>query len=154
MAEVGIEERVRRCQQHRARSVGSWCREHGGWRRRRVVEPALQRARHARTERARACVRALSADGPSGNVDTQHGITQITVGTGGEDLDTLARTSPTTFSNPNVVTGQDQAFGVMKLSLNPDSFSWDYKPALAGPLATDPTAAMSYSDSGSSKCRG
>lgn len=91
---------------------------------------------------------------PSGNVDSQHGITQITVGTGGEDLDTLARASGTTFSNPNVVTGQDQAFGVMKLSLNPDSFSWDYKPALAGPLATDPTAAMSYSDSGTAKCRG
>ena len=49
---------------------------------------------------------------------------------------------------------KDQAFGVMKLSPHPDSFSWDYKPALAGPLATNPTAAMTYSDSGTAKCRG
>lgn len=90
---------------------------------------------------------------PSGHADPQHGITQITVGTGGEDLDTLARTS-SGFSNPNVITGQDQAFGAMKLSLHPDSFSWDYQPALAGPVAANPTAAMSYSDSGTAKCRG
>ncbi|MBV8528930.1 MAG: metallophosphoesterase [Candidatus Dormibacteraeota bacterium] len=90
---------------------------------------------------------------PSGKFDPKHGITQITVGTGGEDLDTLARTG-SSFDNPNVVTGQDQAFGVMKLTLKGNSASWSYQPALAGPLATDPTAAMAYSDSGSVKCQG
>jgi hypothetical protein len=89
---------------------------------------------------------------PAGNYDPRHGITQITVGTGGEDLDTLAVENGH-FSNPNVVTAQDQAFGVMKLSLHPDSYSWDYEPAMAGPGA-DPTTAMAYSDSGSASCRG
>jgi hypothetical protein len=89
---------------------------------------------------------------PAGNYDPRHGITQITVGTGGEDLDTLAVENGK-FSNPNVVTAQDQAFGVMKLSLHPHSYSWDYQPAMAGPGA-DPATAMAYSDSGSAACRG
>jgi hypothetical protein len=49
---------------------------------------------------------------PAGQYDPQHGIPQITVGTGGEGLDTLA-TENGHYSNPNVVTAQDQAFGVM-----------------------------------------
>jgi hypothetical protein len=52
-----------------------------------------------------------------------------------------------------VVTAQDQAFGVLKLSLHPDSYSWDYQPALTGP-GFDPGTAMSYSDSGSGPCQG
>ncbi len=89
---------------------------------------------------------------PAGHSDPRHGITQITVGTGGEDLDTVA-TENGAFSNPNVVTAQDQAFGVMKLSLHRHSYSWDYRPALAGPGA-DATTAMSFSDSGTGTCRG
>ncbi len=89
---------------------------------------------------------------PAGHADPTHGITQITIGTGGEDLDTLA-TDNGTYSNPNIVTAQDRAFGVMKLSLHPHSYSWDYQPALAGPGA-NPTTAMKYSDSGSATCRG
>jgi hypothetical protein len=89
---------------------------------------------------------------PAGHYDPQHGITQITVGSGGEALDTLAVENGS-YSNPNVVTAQDQAFGVLKLSLHPDSYSWDYQPALAAPGANSATA-MSYSDSGSAACRG
>jgi hypothetical protein len=89
---------------------------------------------------------------PAGHCDQQRGSPQITVGTGGEDLDTLA-TENGTYSNPNVITAQDQAFGVLKLSLHPDSYSWDYQPALAGPGA-DPATAMSYGDSGSAPRRG
>jgi acid phosphatase type 7 len=89
---------------------------------------------------------------PAGQSDPQHGIPQIIVGTGGEALDTLAKESNGAYSNPNVVTAQDQAFGVMKLTLGPDSYSWDYKPALAGPGAS--ATAMSYSDSGTANCRG
>ena len=88
---------------------------------------------------------------PTGTPDPAHGVTQITIGTGGEDLDSLA---PSATRNPNVVTGQDQAFGVMKLSLHSDSASWSYKPALAGPNAINPTTALSYSDSGSVQCQG
>lgn len=90
---------------------------------------------------------------PAGQYDPLHGITQITVGSGGEALDTLATGADGGYSNPNVVTAQDEAFGVLKLSLHPDSYSWDYQPALAGP-GFDPTTAMSYSDSGSASCRG
>jgi hypothetical protein len=90
---------------------------------------------------------------PAGNYDPRHGIPQFIVGSGGEALDTLATNSDGSYSNPNVVTAQDQAFGVMKLSLHPHSYSWDYVPALAGP-GFDPATAMSYSDSGSADCRG
>jgi hypothetical protein len=48
---------------------------------------------------------------------------------------------------------QDQAFGVLKLSLHPDSYNWDYQPTLAGPNE-DPATATSYSDSGSAPCWG
>jgi acid phosphatase type 7 len=89
---------------------------------------------------------------PAGHYDPQHGITQITAGSGGEALDTLAVENGT-YSNPHVVTAQDQAFGVLKLSRHPDSYSWDYQPALAGPGA-NPATAMRYSDSGSAACRG
>lgn len=89
---------------------------------------------------------------PAGQSDPRHGIPQFIVGSGGEALDTLAVEPNGSYSNPNVVTAQDQAFGVMKLSLHPASYSWDYKPALAGPGAS--ATAMSYSDSGSAPCRG
>jgi hypothetical protein len=87
---------------------------------------------------------------PAGQSDPTHGITQIIVGTGGEALDTLAMENGS-FSNPNIVTAQDEAFGVLKLSLGPGGYSWDYQPALAGP-GFGP-AAMDYSDSGSGPCR-
>jgi hypothetical protein len=90
---------------------------------------------------------------PAGNSDPRHGITQFIVGTGGESLDTLATNADGSYTNPNVVTAQDQAFGVMKLTLGPSSYSWDYQPALTGPGFT-PATAMSYSDSGTASCRG
>ena len=51
-----------------------------------------------------------------------------------------------------MVTAQDQAYSVLKLSLHPHSYDWNYQPALAGPNA--PATAMSYADSGSQNCRG
>lgn len=88
---------------------------------------------------------------PAGQYDPKHGITQMIIGTGGEDLDTLAKTG-STFDNPNVVTGQDEAFGVSNLQLGPDGYSWDYRPALAGPGFD--SSALSYHDSGSARCNG
>jgi len=90
---------------------------------------------------------------PAGNYDPQKGIPQFIVGSGGEALDTLATEANGSYSNPNVVTAQDQAFGVMKLTLGSSSYSWDYKPALTGPGFNSATA-MSYSDSGTANCRG
>ncbi|MBO0885354.1 MAG: metallophosphoesterase [Mycobacterium sp.] len=90
---------------------------------------------------------------PAGQSDPTHGITQFIVGTGGEGLDTLATESDGSYSNPNVVTAQDQAFGVMKLTLHPDSYSWNYQPTLAGP-GFNPSTALNYGDSGTAACRG
>jgi acid phosphatase type 7 len=89
---------------------------------------------------------------PNGVADAKKGITQFIVGTGGEALDTLARNADGSFVNPNVVTGQDEAYGAMKLTLGDDGYSWDYKPVLAA--VGMPASALSYEDSGSASCHG
>ncbi|MFI5974173.1 metallophosphoesterase family protein [Streptomyces sp. NPDC051452] len=86
---------------------------------------------------------------PAGQYDPTHGIPEFIVGSGGEALDTLAG-SPGNYDNPNVVTAQASAFGVMKLTLKPHSYNWDYKPALPGP-GFDSTA-LQYGDSGNGTC--
>jgi hypothetical protein len=82
---------------------------------------------------------------PAGQVDDRRGIREFIVGTGGESLDTLI---PTT---PNVQAATDQYYGVMKLTLDPSSYSWDFESSLENPSApagTPPT----YSDTGSARC--
>ncbi|MDT0466548.1 metallophosphoesterase family protein [Streptomyces gibsoniae] len=87
---------------------------------------------------------------PAGQSDPARGIPEFIVGSGGEAIDTLAGT-PGNYANPNVVTAQASAFGVMKLTLKPHGYSWDYKPVLPGP-GFDSTA-LQYSDSGSGTCK-
>jgi len=89
---------------------------------------------------------------PAGNYDPRNGIAQFIVGSGGESLDTLATGADGSYSNPNVVTAQDQAYGVMRLTLHEHGYRWNYQPALAGPNAS--ATALSYRDSGSASCRG
>jgi hypothetical protein len=89
---------------------------------------------------------------PNGHADASNGIPEIIVGSGGEALDTTATTGTGAYSNPNVVTAQDEAFGVMNLQLKPNGYSFDYRPVLAGPGFT--ASALSYHDSGSGSCRG
>ena len=116
-----------------------------------MVEAALPRARHADPQRSRARLRALPSDGPErATYDPRHGITQLTVGTGGEDLDSLATESNGSYSNPNVVTGQDKAFGVLNLQLGHNGYRFSYRPALPGPGFD--ASALSYRDSGSGSC--
>lgn len=86
---------------------------------------------------------------PNGNYDPKHGIPQIIVGTGGEDLDTLA-TVGSSYSNPNVVTAQDQAFGVLNLELGRNGYSFDYRPVMAGPGFD--SSALAYRDTGTGTC--
>jgi hypothetical protein len=64
------------------------------------------------------------------------GIRQFTIGTGGAEL-----TSPVRVSANSEVRGA--AFGVLKLTLNPESYSWQFLPV---PPAT-------FSDSGIDNCR-
>jgi hypothetical protein len=84
---------------------------------------------------------------PSGNYDPKNGIPEFIVGTGGESLDALPAAGT---GNPNVVTAQASAFGVMKLTLENNSYSWSYQPTKVGP-GFDATA-LTYSDSGSGSC--
>jgi len=84
---------------------------------------------------------------PAGNADPQHGIREFIVGTGGESLDTVL---PDT---PNLQARADQYYGVMKLTLKPSGYDWDYQSALRNPGAPDGTPA-SYSDAGSGSCNG
>lgn len=86
---------------------------------------------------------------PAGDVDTDHGIPEFIVGTGGEALDALAPAAD--LKKAHVVTGEDKAYGVLKLTLGKGRYSWDFEPAKAG--ANAPADAMSYSDKGSASCR-
>ncbi|MGN6721514.1 MAG: metallophosphoesterase family protein [Marmoricola sp.] len=89
---------------------------------------------------------------PAGNYDPKNGIPEFIVGSGGEALDTLATNADGSYSNPNVVTAQDEAYGVLKLTLKPGGYSFVYQPSKVG--KGFPASAMNYSDSGSGSCYG
>lgn len=88
---------------------------------------------------------------PTGASDPKHGIPEFIVGTGGEALDSLAKNTDGSFANPNVVTGYDQGFGTLKLTLGQHGYTYSYAPALQGPGLG--ASALNYSDSGSGECR-
>jgi hypothetical protein len=85
---------------------------------------------------------------PSGNADPQHGIREFIVGTGGESLDALS-----TPSAPNLQASADQYYGVLKLTLKPSGYDWDYESAMLNPTAP-PHTPPAYSDTGSASCNG
>ncbi|HKD93530.1 MAG TPA: metallophosphoesterase [Gaiellaceae bacterium] len=80
---------------------------------------------------------------PDGNADPKHGIREFIVGTGGESLDTVL---PDT---PNLQDWADQYYGVMKLTLKPDGYDWDYESAMPASPTVTPS---SFSDTGSARC--
>ena len=82
---------------------------------------------------------------PAGNADPRHGIREFVIGTGGEALDTVLP------STPNLEAWADQYYGVMKLTLHPEGYSWDYQSAMVSPTAPANTPG-SYSDTGSGQC--
>jgi hypothetical protein len=83
---------------------------------------------------------------PAGNADPRHGIREFIIGTGGESLDTVLPSS-----TPNLQAWSDQYYGVMKLKLYPEGYSWDYESALESPTAPAGTSPT-YSDTGYSSC--
>jgi hypothetical protein len=83
---------------------------------------------------------------PEGNADPRNGIREFIVGTGGESLDTVIP------STPNLQAWSDQYYGVMKLTLKPFGYAWDYESAMESPSAPPGTPAT-YSDSGTGTCR-
>lgn len=78
----------------------------------------------------------FAAMAPDGTLDPVNGIREINVGTGGESV-----ALPTVAIHPNSEV-RASAFGVLKLSLRADSYSWEFLPI----------AGESFSDSGSGSC--
>lgn len=76
---------------------------------------------------------------PAGELDTENGIRQIIVGTGGESHyragDTLL---------PNSEAADDDTYGVLKLTLRPTSYDWEFLPEEGG----------TFRDSGNGSCHG
>lgn len=59
---------------------------------------------------------------PSGERDDERGFRQFIVGTGGKDLYDFVDVQPHSEARNN------QAFGVLKLTLSPDSYAWEFVP--------------------------
>lgn len=73
---------------------------------------------------------------PDGGADPERGIREFVVGTGGGEYYQIE--DPT----DNSETYNDDAYGVLKLTLNPDSYDWEFVPV----------AGKSFSDSGGAEC--
>jgi acid phosphatase type 7 len=86
---------------------------------------------------------------PAGSADPKKGIREFIVGTGGESLDKLI----TTPSTRNVEASTDQFYGTMTLTLNHNSYNWDFESSLKNPTAPAGTPA-NFSDTGAAKCHG
>ncbi len=75
---------------------------------------------------------------PRGAADPAKGIRQFVVGTGGESLYDDQHTP-----EPNSEVFEGTTYGVLKLTLGPDAYSWEFVPI----------AGKSFRDSGSGSCR-
>jgi acid phosphatase type 7 len=73
---------------------------------------------------------------PDGHADSKNGIREIVVGTGGRSHDLLG------FALPNSEVRDWSTYGVVKLTLAPGSYAWEFIPA----------AGASFHDSGSGTC--
>jgi hypothetical protein len=74
---------------------------------------------------------------PEGNVDNEKGIREFIVGTGGAHLETRGRSC-----NGNCQILDRSTHGLLKLTLHPDSYDWEFLPEPGNTLE----------DSGSGKC--
>jgi hypothetical protein len=59
---------------------------------------------------------------PEGRADPQHGIREIVVGTGGRSHDPLG------IGLPNSEIQNSDTYGVLKLTLSPQSYTWEFIP--------------------------
>ena len=73
---------------------------------------------------------------PDGKTDPNRGIREIVVGTGGRSLDLLG------FATPNSEIREWGTFGVLKLTLSPGKYTWEFIPE----------EGKSFRDSGSGAC--
>jgi len=75
---------------------------------------------------------------PEGSTDSKRGIREFVAGTGGKNI------RPFGEPKPNSEVRDATAFGVLKLTLKPKSYEWQFIPQ----------AGKSFTDSGSSDCHG
>jgi len=73
---------------------------------------------------------------PEGKADAEHGIREIVVGTGGRSHDLLG------FATPNSEVRDWQTYGVLKLTLSPGKYTWEFIPE----------EGKEFRDSGSGTC--
>jgi acid phosphatase type 7 len=59
---------------------------------------------------------------PEGNPDPDHGIREIVVGTGGRSH------TPLGYAKPNSEVRDDKTYGVLKLTLSPGKYQWEFIP--------------------------
>jgi hypothetical protein len=64
----------------------------------------------------------FAAQDPDGNADPVHGIREIVVGTGGRSHDPLG------FALPNSEVRDTDTFGVLKVTLSPHGYTWEFIP--------------------------
>lgn len=74
---------------------------------------------------------------PNGKADPEHGIREFVVGTGGKNSHRLF-----TAIQPNSESHQADTFGVLKLTLHPKSYDWQFVPQ----------EGKTFSDSGTTAC--
>ncbi|HKW56345.1 MAG TPA: metallophosphoesterase [Candidatus Acidoferrum sp.] len=73
---------------------------------------------------------------PDGQADPEHGIREIVVGTGGSSHDPLG------FAIPNSEVRNTDTYGVLKLTLSPGHYTWQFIPE----------EGKTFTDSGSGEC--
>ena len=73
---------------------------------------------------------------PDGRLDAEHGIRQITVGTGGRSHTLLG------FAQPNSEVRNDDTYGVVELTLSPGRYKWEFVPE----------SGRNFRDSGEGTC--
>jgi len=73
---------------------------------------------------------------PEGNADPDHGIREIVVGTGGRSH------TPLGYAKPNSEARDDRTYGVLKLTLSPGKYQWEFIPVAGG----------KFRDSGEGNC--
>jgi hypothetical protein len=73
---------------------------------------------------------------PNGVADPGRGIRQFVVGTGGASLSSLDGIAP------NSEVRDDNTYGVLKFTLHPTSYDWQFIPI----------AGQSFTDSGTTQC--
>jgi acid phosphatase type 7 len=74
---------------------------------------------------------------PEGHMDARHGIREFVVGSGGKNSHRQMGTP-----KPNSEARNDDAFGVLKLTLHPKGYDWEFVPE----------AGKTFKDSGSDAC--